>query len=118
MWLDHVHLTRETGTLFVEGGLDDREHRRDLSFQLRFHQVLAFTVLELDAWLHTTPHDCEDNRAFFKVEHSPWLSIFAGKLRPDHRHFVLVTYDDVIEVVSTGCEWSVPGLEPPQEPHA
>jgi hypothetical protein len=96
MLLDHVHLTRETATLFVEGDLVEPADRRDLPFQLRFLQVLAFTVLELDAWLRTTRHDCEDNRAFFEVPGSPWLSIFSDKLRPDHRHFVLVTYDDVI----------------------
>ena len=117
VFLGHVDYTHPS-TVLVEGTLHKADPLRYFPFRLRFDGMLQLTVTELDEWLESTPYDCEDMRVFFEVVHSPWLSRFAGKLSPDHRHFVLVTYDDVIEVVSTGYEWSVPDLDPPQEPYA
>jgi hypothetical protein len=44
----------------------------------------------------------EKGVGIYEAEDSPWLRSFAQRHLAGHRHFVLMFYDDIVEVVATG----------------
>lgn len=50
--------------------------------------------------------------SFDEINQSNWIASMDGKISPDHRHFILATYDDVIEVI---CQDFDLALEQPRQ---
>ena len=75
----------------------------DLPFELLFHRVLGFQMLELDAW-GTQNEDLSalSESCFEEVENSMWLKRLHVNLER-LRHFRLATYDDVFDVLCETC---------------
>jgi hypothetical protein len=75
-----------------------------VDYSLTFEGVLAFTITELDL---STSFGISN---FDRVVDSEWLAGFresdhSAKVKPNHQHFRIATYDDVIEVVCNN--WSL-----------
>ncbi len=111
IFLDRLSMP-DTSTLVLKGTINTGIVRQfvppeqmptseELPYVLRFNGVLATHILELDTW--QSQHDSEDNAfmgsSFEELVDSRWLSSLAGKVTPNHRHFAVLTYDDVIDVI-------------------
>jgi len=70
-----------------------------------FDGLLAFRFVELDSWESQYSFSDEGSN-FDEVIGSEWLRSFipGGKVRPDHRHFSLQTYDYVMDVICARYE--------------
>lgn len=81
------------------------EAAEDVPFQLRFHSVLGFQMLELDTWHDQNSSDeSHTESSFDEILDSSFIARMRGhgtKLGPDHRHFQCFTYDDVFDIVAT-----------------
>ncbi|MEZ4448088.1 MAG: hypothetical protein R3B09_01330 [Nannocystaceae bacterium] len=82
-----------------------------------FTGVHAFELLELDY------SEFYGRASFVEIPDSPWLAAckamdHARKIGPDHRHLVLRTYDEVLEVLCSGYALTLgaPVYPPPDEP--
>ena len=77
----------------------------ELPYTLTFRGVLAVQVYELDTW-ESQEHD--DNvlleSSFEEIVDSPWIASLQGKITPNDRHFRLMTYDDVVDVICRDFE--------------
>ena len=115
VYLDHTMIP-DAGTLLLRGTIDCRivrnflpppgwEQSEDLPFELLFHRVLGFQMLELDAW-GTQNEDLTalSESCFEEVENSMWLKRLHVNLER-LRHFRLATYDDVFDVLSETYTW-------------
>ena len=87
------------------------EEAEDVPCNLTFHNVLGFQMLELDTW-----HDqnADDNSitesSFDEIVESNFLRNIRGpgtKLKPNHKHYQCITYDDVFDVIATGFTFQV-----------
>jgi hypothetical protein len=100
IYLDHFKVTDGTCKITLTGEIngDLCEKRRSdkfIPYKLIFLRVMAHKVIELDSW------DGRSESSFDEVRESDWISSLGGKVTNKHRHFLVQTYDDVIEVV---CE--------------
>lgn len=68
-----------------------------IPYTLVFDDVLVSHVTELDTW--ESQNDWYNESSFDEIIESKWISSMNGKVSPEHRHFILKTYDDVIEVI-------------------
>lgn len=82
------------------------ESAEDIPFQLHFHSVLGFQMLELDTWHDQNANDnTQAESSFDEILDSPFIAKLKGhgtKLRPKHRQYQCFTYDDVFDIVATG----------------
>jgi hypothetical protein len=88
------------GVLTLKGSLNGRLLERpvneELAYTLVFTGVLALKVTELDSW------DYSSASSFDEVNPSRWrVELRTRKMTPEHRHYLVQTYDDVIEVICT-----------------
>lgn len=81
-----------------------------IPFDLLFDGVLVSHVTELDTW--ESKRDWYNKSSFDEIEHSAWLASMAGKITADHKHYIVSTYDYVVEVISKGFTLS---LEQPRQ---
>lgn len=115
VYLDHTSKAN-AGTLLLRGTINCRivrnylpppgwEQAEDLPFELLFHNVLGFQMLELDAW-GTQNEDLSalSESCFEEVENSMWLKRLHDKLER-LRHLRLATYDDVFDVLCETYTW-------------
>ncbi|WP_226662382.1 hypothetical protein [Microbulbifer aggregans] len=65
----------------------------DIPISLVFNGVLAFRLLELDSWRE------EYVSSFMEVNNSQWIAELGGKVTDQHRHFVVMEYDNVFDIV-------------------
>jgi len=79
----------------INGKLASNPIEKFVKYSLSFTSVLAFKVVELDSW------DYQSESSFDKVVDSDWRKTLGGKITPEHKHYLIQTYDDVIEVVAT-----------------
>ncbi|MEM1296443.1 MAG: hypothetical protein AAGH89_13830, partial [Verrucomicrobiota bacterium] len=70
-------------------------------YRIDFSGVLAFQIIELDSW------DGESESSFDEILESEWIRDLGGKVTSEHRHFLVQTYDDVIEVVCEAFEFTL-----------
>ncbi len=115
VYLDHTSKPN-AGTLLLRGTINSRivrnylpppgwEQAKHLPYELLFHNVLGFQMLELDAW-GTQNEDLSalSESCFEEVENSMWLRRLNDK-RERLRHLRLATYDDVFDVLCETYTW-------------
>jgi hypothetical protein len=97
LFLDQIEMDIQQGVLQLKGTINGallaKSLNRDIAYVLTFFGVLALQLIELDSW-----DNCATS-SFDEVWHSRWQVQLGGKVTPDHRHYLVQTYDDVIEVV-------------------
>ena len=106
IYLDEMNYSENVLTLTGEcnGRLTSSPREEWIGYTLSFHGILNFTVTELDLW---EPGEVWPISSFFERVDSPWLKIQDLKVTPSHRHFICMTYDDVVEVFATGYQFRV-----------
>lgn len=81
------------------------ESAADLPFQMQFHSVLGFQMLELDTWFDQNASDTSRTESSFdEILDSAYIATMKGqgtKLGPSHRHYQCFTYDNVFDIVAT-----------------
>jgi hypothetical protein len=87
---DYMSLTLH-GT--INARLASRPVDREIAYTLTFVGILALKMVELDSWSHFGAS------SFDEVIHSNWIRELNGKVTQEEKHFQLVTYDHVFEVV-------------------
>ena len=80
-----------------------RENNEWIKYSLTFFGVLSFQMVELDF------ADFRGKSSFDLVQNSKWTNEFrkfdsASKVKPEHKHYFLQTYDDIFEIVSLNFE--------------
>lgn len=115
VYLDHTSKT-DAGTLLLRGTINcgivrnylpphGWEQAEDLPYELLFHKVLGFQMLELDAWGNQNEDlSALSESCFEEVENSMWLKRLHDKLER-LRHLRLATYDDVFDVLCETYTW-------------
>jgi hypothetical protein len=102
IFLDEISMSNRTNNLHLEGELNGSLCSKSpgeifIPYRLTFEWVLTFKVTELDTW--EAQKNGYNKSSFDKIEDSEWIKNLAGKKTPNHQHFIILTYDDVIEVV-------------------
>ena len=74
-----------------------------IKYSLTFFSILGFQMIELDF------SDFRGKSSFDLVQNSNWINEFkkhdsANKVKTEHNHYFLQTYDDIFEIVSVGFE--------------
>ena len=115
IFLDRMSMS--TSTLTLEGTINtsivkkfvapkEMPASEELPCVLSFRNVLAVQIFELDTW--QSQHNDENNAfmdsSFEELVGSRWLSSLGGKVTTDDRHFSVLTYDDVIDIVCRDFE--------------
>ena len=113
--LDEIQFENGTNRLRLRGELsaalcDEPPDGDWIPFDLLFDGVLVSHVTELDTW--ESKRDWYHTSSFDEVEHSAWLASMTGKISADHTHFIVATYDDVVEVI---CREFTLSLEQPRQ---
>jgi hypothetical protein len=100
IYLDEVIFRDRTNTLVLIGSFNTSHCSaapKDIidfdSFRMTFNEVLAVQIIELDSW------DFQCESSFDEILDSEWIRSLGGKVTATDRHFLIQTYDDVIEVV-------------------
>ena len=106
LFLRQVRFENRTTTLILEGAINAKlcsksEATTDYDYRLRFINVLALKMIELDSWHYT------NQSSFDEILDSDWIRQLRGKVTSDDRHFVVQTYDDVFEVVCEHFDFEV-----------
>ena len=104
IFLDSIEFLNRTNELRLRGDLNGKQlselkQEADLPYTLQFSGVLASRVTELDTW--ESQKNWYNDSSFDEIENSEWIATLGGKIGPEHRHFIVSTYDDVIEVIAT-----------------
>ena len=112
IYLDDIKLSDRTNRLTLKGvfntALCSAADSQSVDFdgcRISFAGVLAFKVIELDSW------DWNSESSFDEILESDWIRELGGKVTPDHRHYLVQTYDDVIEVVCERMEITLTSTE-------
>ena len=105
IYLDEVIYKDRTNKVILRGSLNgclcdkgDKDKVEFSDFELVFNGVLASKIIELDSW------DWDSTSSFDEVIESDWIKDLGGKVTSKNRHFLVQTYDDVIEVVCDSFE--------------
>lgn len=109
VYLDALHYDGSTLLLQGEcnGRLASNTSARWIGYALTFTGVLAFQVVELDSWEHRCSQPVLMESSFWEVIDSKWKARLGGKAQPVHRHIVIQTYDDVVEVICASFEFTI-----------
>jgi hypothetical protein len=68
---------------------------------LTFRGILALKIIELDSWRW----DGQIVSSFFEIQESSWIQELEGKVTTEHKHYLVITYDDVFEIVCDQFEF-------------
>ena len=108
IYLDAIKWVQRTNRVLLHGSLNaelcsagDRASVEFPRYRIDFNGVLAFQNIELDSW------DGESQSSFDEIIESEWIRDLGGKVTSEHRHFLVQTYDDVIEVVCESFEFTL-----------
>ena len=100
IFLDKLYF--KDGMLHLEGSINGRlisnPIHAEIDYTLTFYGVLALKVIELDSWSFGF------SSSFAEVLNSDWCIALNGKVTELHKHYIVQTYDDVIEIVCTNFE--------------
>jgi len=99
IYLDKFDVAIQPATLELEGSFNGKLASKPtnewIDYSIIFSGVLAFKVIELDLW------DFSSASSFDEVINSEWRSKLNGKVSPENKHYLIQTYDYVVEVI---CE--------------
>ena len=121
IFLDALEIDLSRAWLLLRGEINGHNATRAeddswIGYELQFSGVLALYVVELES---STIYDLEpvgssEHASFGEVIGSRWLQALArgDKFTPKHRHFLVQTYDDVVEVAATTFALRLTGDEP------
>ena len=109
IYLDAIKWTQRTSRIILHGEFNaelcsdgSRASTEFPRYTITFSGVLAVKMIELDSW------DGESESSFDQIIDSQWIKELGGKVTSTHRHFLIQTYDDVIEVVCDGFDLVMP----------
>lgn len=112
IYLDDIELSERTNRVTLNGAFNsalcskaDSPSTDFAGCRISFSGVLAFKVIELDSW------DGNSESSFDEVLDSDWVRALGGKVTPSHRHFLVQTYDDVVEVVCESADVTLSSTE-------
>jgi hypothetical protein len=106
IFLDEIKFPDGPNVLVLEGEIngnlcETRTAREFIPHQLKFYGVMALKMLELDSW----QWDGQTTSSFFEIQESSWIQILEGKVTSNHKHYSVLTYDNVFEVVCSRFEF-------------
>jgi len=113
--LDSFYFNMGTLSLELEGGFlptHATSSADEVGFKLIFAGLLAFQMIELDTWESMLTSEDAGISSFDEVLNSEWLARMGGKASPKHKHYRLITYDYVIDVI---CQWFELTTDKPSE---
>jgi hypothetical protein len=97
-----MHWVEGVLTLVVDVQVN-RPDRDAIPYDIVFHGVAGMRMTELDVWLQS-PESRPAKSSFDEVTGSAMLAAVAFRFE-GRRHFSVVTYDDVFEIIATGYEF-------------
>ena len=102
IFLDEVSLSNRTNHLHLKGEFNGNlcskpAFAKRIPFKLTFEWVIVSKITELDTW--ESQRNWYNETSFDEIAESDWLNKFGCKKTHEYRHFIILTYDDVIEVV-------------------
>jgi len=91
---NHLHISGE-----INGDLCSKPSAEKwIPYEIKFEWIIANKITELDTW--ESQQNWYNTSSFDLIENSEWLEKLGGqKLHNDHKHIIILTYDDVIELV-------------------
>ena len=105
IYMEEVSFQNRTNTLILDVEFNTSlcsnatdENVEFVGAKIVFYEVLATKIIELDSW------DWESESSFDEVEDSEWIKELGGKVKDSNKHYLIQTYDDVIEVVCENYE--------------
>ena len=120
IFLDDVHFDYQKNIIELRGELNsplcsiykDNEDSF-ISYSLTFSGVLAFAMTELDFKDY-------GSSSFDRVVNSEWLDEMrrkdhSAKVKPNHEHYLVFTYDDVFDVVCENYELKISEMREKQK---
>jgi hypothetical protein len=114
IFLDRLNIDIQQGILTLEGGfngeLASEPISEEVGYSLVFYGVLALKVIELDSW------DYKCASSFDEVVNSEWCAKLGGKVDESFKHYMVQTYDDVIDVVCRKFTLTIKASEPSLQP--
>ncbi len=97
VYLDEVDYNFERNILTLIGSINGRlsSSKTDkwFDYKLIFKGIVAFMNYSIDSW------DYSSKSSFDEVVKSDWIKLLNQKVTPTHKHYLLQTYDDVLEIV-------------------
>ena len=102
IFLDEISMTNRTNHLHLKGEFNSSLCSKPVSekwipYEIIFEWVLASKITELDTW--ESQRNWYNETSFDEIIDSEWLKNISGKKTPEHRHFIILTHDDVVEVI-------------------
>ena len=99
----------------INGALVDHSDKslEWLPYQLSFRSVLACFSCELDTYLNMTGTDFLDGSSFDLIKDSKWLRTLPVRNdydNNDYRHYRLLTYDVVYNIIAATYELEIAGI--------
>ncbi len=115
IYLDEMSMTNRTNNVHLKGELNGSlcskpPSEKWIPYDLTFEWVLATKVTELDTW--ESQKNWYNKSSFDQIRESNWLSSLEGKITPEHKHYIILTYDDVVEIICKSFKLEL------GEPHA
>jgi hypothetical protein len=106
IYLDNVSFQDGVNTLLLKGEINGNlcsspQEGEFIPYTAIFRGVLALKMIELDSW------NFKSESSFDKIENSIWIRELAGKVTPEHKHYLIQTYDEVFEVVCSEIEFNI-----------
>lgn len=111
IYLDTITFEDRTTTVVLEGSINGnlctvRNADEFVPYRLRFRGVLALRMVTLEL------SDMEGTSCFDEVFDSEWVRALINRdsdqnISPQHRHFVVGTYDDVFEIICENYEFEI-----------
>lgn len=101
----------------INGALTDQA-REWLPYQLTFRGVLAYFSCELDTYQNLAGKDFLDGSSFDLIRESKWLRTLPIRNdydQNDYRHYRLLTYDVVYNIIARSYDLTIPGTEQPMD---
>ncbi len=103
IYLDNITFSNRTNHLHLSGKINSNLCSSPMTekwvpYELKFEWVIAYKITELDTW--ESQKNWYNISSLDLIENSDWLKSLGGKKKsPEHKHIIMLTYDDVIELV-------------------
>lgn len=109
IYLHNIEHRYEDQTIVFEGIFESQlcsdyaGNKEELKYKITFNRVLYFRMVELDHYplniLNETVSSIDENIDSQLIQELK-AKDSAFKVRPEHRHFIIATYDDIFDVVA------------------
>ena len=102
IFLDEISFTNGTNHLHMKGSINGSLCSKPVSekwipYELTFEWIVASKITGLDAW--ESQKNWYNETSFDEILESNWLKEVACANSKEHKQFIILTYDDVVEVV-------------------